>query len=63
MLNVTYIIPDANVLISERRIFIESLKQYRNRIVIGIPQILVEESLEKGRSLYTFVCSHSDDTD
>jgi len=36
MLNVIYIVPDANVLIGERRIFIESLKQYRDRIVIGL---------------------------
>jgi len=60
---VTYIIPDTNVLIGKRRRFIESLKRYRDRIVVGLPQIPVEESLEKGRSLYAFVCSRSDDTD
>jgi len=63
MLNVTYIIPDANVLIGEWRRFIEYLKQYKDRIIIGLPQILVEESLEKGRSLYAFVCNRSDDKD
>jgi len=62
-LNVTYVIPDTNVLIGKRRRFIESLKQYRDRIVVGLPQIPVEESLEKGQSLYTFVCSRSDVTD
>ncbi len=57
-----YVTPDTNILIGRRRVFIEKLKQYKSKVVIGLLQIPVEESLEKGRSLYVSVCRHDDRT-
>ena len=51
-----WIIPDTNILIGELKSFIDILSRYRDRnIIIGIPQILVEE---KSQSLYTIVCGY-----
>lgn len=60
--NGVYVIPDTNILIGKRkwREFIEKLVRYRDGVVVGLPQIPVEESLEKGRSLYVFACKHDD---
>ena len=51
-----WIIPDTNILIGELERFINVLSQYRDRnIIIGIPQIPVEEI---GQSLYAIACGY-----